>query len=124
MGSAGVSYHERCPLAWDDGSCRASITRAGRSTCQVLLKHSAAKTHAAFDDPNLVSQAGLVPVMRLAQSCGLHALAFEHVLIGRPCGANPHLKIPAIVAGMAAGADSIDDLDVLRHGAMSELFAG
>jgi hypothetical protein len=88
------------------------------------LKHSAAKTHAAFDDPNLVSQAGLVPVMRLAQSCGLHALAFEHVLIGRPCGANPHLKIPAIVAGMAAGADSIDDLDLLRHGAMSELFAG
>jgi hypothetical protein len=90
----------------------------------VLLKHSAAKTHAAFDDPNLVSQAGLVPVMRLAQGCGLPALAYEHVLIGRPCGANPHLKIPAIVAGMAAGADSIDDLDLLRHGAMSDLFAG
>jgi hypothetical protein len=29
-----------------------------------------------------------------------------------------------MVAGMAAGADSIDDLDILRHGAMGELFAG
>ena len=32
--------------------------------------------------------------------------------------------MPCLVAGMAAGADSIDDLDVLRHGAMSELFTG
>jgi hypothetical protein len=62
--------------------------------------------------------------MRLAQSCGLPALAYENVRIGRPCGASPHLKIPAIVAGMAAGADSIDDLELLRHGAMGDLFAG
>ena len=39
-------------------------------------------------------------------------------------GANAHLKIPGIVAGMLAGADSIDDLDVLRHGGMGELFGG
>ena len=37
---------------------------------------------------------------------------------------NAHLKVPALVAGMAAGADSIDDMDVLRHGAMSTLFGG
>ena len=37
---------------------------------------------------------------------------------------NAQLKVGCLVAGMAAGADSIDDLDVLRHGAMSELFAG
>src|SRR5450755_803872 len=29
-----------------------------------------------------------------------------------------------MVAGMAAGADTIDDMDVLRHGAMSTLFGG
>ena len=29
-----------------------------------------------------------------------------------------------LVAGMAAGADSIDDMDVLRHGAMPELSGG
>ena len=31
---------------------------------------------------------------------------------------NAHLKVPCLVAGMAAGADSIDDMDLLRHGAM------
>ena len=31
------------------------------------LLHSAKDTSAQFDDPNLVSCAGLVPVMRLAQ---------------------------------------------------------
>ena len=30
----------------------------------------------------------------------------------------------SIVAGMVAGADSIDDLDVLRHGGMATLFSG
>ena len=34
------------------------------------------------------------------------------------------LKVPALVAGMAAGADSIDDMDALRHGAMGTLFGG
>jgi hypothetical protein len=37
---------------------------------------------------------------------------------------NAALKVPAIVAGMAAGADSIDDLDLLRHAGMPRLFAG
>ncbi|MGW5249016.1 transposase [Streptomyces sp. NPDC004129] len=33
-------------------------------------------------------------------------------------------KITSIVGGMAAGADSINDLDVLRHGAMPTVFGG
>jgi hypothetical protein len=37
---------------------------------------------------------------------------------------NPDLKVPCLVAGMAAGADSIDDMGVLRHGAMKDLFGG
>jgi hypothetical protein len=88
------------------------------------LLHDLAKTHASFDDPNLVSRAGLVPVMALAQRCGLADLASEHVRIGRPAGVNAGLKVGCLVAGMAAGADSIDDLDVLRHGAMPVLFGG
>ena len=43
------------------------------------LLHGLAKIHASFDDPNLVSRAGLVPVMALAQRAGLAALAGEHV---------------------------------------------
>ena len=88
------------------------------------LLHDWAKIHATFDDPNLVSQAGLLPVMALAQRAGLAALAGEHVRIARPCGVNPRVKVPCLVAGMIGGADSIDDLGLLRHGAMSVLFGG
>ena len=88
------------------------------------LLHAAGKTDAAFDDPNLVSRAGLVPVMRLAERCGLADLVDELVRIGSRVGVNAHLKVPGIVAGMVAGADSIEDLDVLRHGAVGRLFGG
>jgi hypothetical protein len=88
------------------------------------LLHGLAKIHASFDDPNLVSRAGLVPVMALAQRAGLAELAGANVRIARRCGVNAHLKVPCLVAGMAAGSDSIDDLDVLRHGAMLALFGG
>jgi hypothetical protein len=71
-----------------------------------------------------VSRAGLVPVMALAQRAGLGGLVEDHVRPGGPCGVNAHLKIPCLVAGMAAGADSIDDMDLLWHGAMPGLFGG
>jgi hypothetical protein len=90
----------------------------------VQLLHDLAKIHATFDDPNLVSQAGLVPVMALAQRAGLSRLVAGHVRPDGPCGSSAGLKIGCLVAGMAAGADSIDDMDLLRHGAMGELFGG
>ena len=88
------------------------------------LLHSLARTHASFDDPNLVSHAGLVPVMALAQRAGLADLVAGHVRPGGECGVNAELKVPCLVAGMAAGADSIDDMGLLRHGAMPALFGG
>jgi hypothetical protein len=81
-----------------------------------------------FDEENLVSYAGLVPVMQLAEDSGLPELVADAVHIGDPpirsTGVNPAGKIGSIVAGMAAGADSIEDLDLLRHGGMGELFGG
>ena len=78
------------------------------------LLHNLARTHASFDDPNLVSHAGLVPVMALAQRAGLADLVAEHVRPGAECGVNAELKVPCLVAGMAAGADSIDDMGAPR----------
>jgi hypothetical protein len=95
---------------------------SGEDTSQVRLLHGLAKIHATFDDPNLVSRAGLVPVMALAQRAGLGRLADEHVRIARRCGVNAPAKVGCLVAGMIGGADSIDDLDLLRHGAMARLF--
>jgi len=37
---------------------------------------------------------------------------------------NADLKVASLVAGMVAGADSIEDMALLRHGAMNRLFTG
>ena len=37
-------------------------------------------------------------------------------------GANAGLKVASLVAGMVAGADSIDDMALLRHGGMGRVF--
>jgi hypothetical protein len=86
------------------------------------LCHSPRASSAVFDDPNLVSVAGLVPVIALAASAGLSELAHEHLSIGTDKGANAGLKVASLVAGMVAGADSIDDMALLRHGGMGRLF--
>jgi hypothetical protein len=88
------------------------------------LLHELAKIHVTFDDPHLVSRAGLIPVMTLAERAALGDLAGEHVRISRGCGVNAHLKVACLVGGMIAGADSIDDMGLLRHGAMPGLFGG
>jgi hypothetical protein len=76
---------------------------------------------ARFDEANLLPAAGAVPVMELARRVGLPGLAKQHVRVPTDKGANPGGKVMAIVAGMAMGADSIDDLGVVRAGAMPEV---
>ena len=87
------------------------------------LSHSVQAMRVAFDDPNLVSSAGLVPVMALAESAGLRDLADQHLSVPTDKGANAGLKVASLVAGMVAGADSIDDMALLRHGGMGRLFS-
>ena len=86
------------------------------------LCHTPRATSAVFDDPNLVSSAGLVPVLALARSAGLHELAQQHLSVPTDKGANAGLKVASLVAGMVAGADSIDDMALLRHGGMGRVF--
>ncbi|MFI0372598.1 hypothetical protein ACH35V_32435 [Actinomadura sp. 1N219] len=58
-----------------------------------------------FDDEHVIAYGGLVPVMQLAERCGLPGLVIEHVRDRERCGANDAAKVCSIVAGMAAGAD-------------------
>ena len=76
-----------------------------------------------FDDPNIVSCAGLVPVVALAERAGLHKLIGEHLHLPGVAGSNPVTKVVALIAGMVAGADNINKMDLLRHGAMDRLFS-
>ncbi len=84
------------------------------------LSHTPAALSASFDEPNLLVSAGLVPALRLADKVGLPDLVAEHVT----AGANPGSKVICLVAGMAAGADSIDDMDVLRRAGAARVFTG
>ena len=77
-----------------------------------------------FDDPNLIAYGGLPAVMRLAEQAGLYDLVDEHVTVPGTAGANTSAKVSAIIAGLVVGADSISDLDVLRHGGMGRVFTG
>jgi hypothetical protein len=81
---------------------------------------------AVFDEPNLVSAAGLVPVLELAEQTGLSRLIGEHVELPSTrvaSGAvNPAGKLTTIIAGMMCGADSIDDANVLRAGGTPRMF--
>jgi hypothetical protein len=61
--------------------------------------------------------------MALVESAGLRGLADEHLSVPTDKGANDGLKVSSLIAGMVAGADSIDDLALLRHGGMGRLVA-
>src|ERR1700751_3852750 len=106
---------------------RINQTRFGKAL-PVQVSHRFSVDSAVFDDDNLVSCAGLVPVMALAERTGMSDLLAQMVHIAVPRiksgSANPAPKLATLVAGMCAGADSIDDLDVVRSGGMKTLFDG
>jgi hypothetical protein len=88
---------------------------------------AASAVSAVFDGLNLVADAGLVPVVRLAERARLPALAPESIRIkdaDNRGGANPDAKVMSLIAAMCTGADSIEDADRLRHGAMPTCFGG
>jgi len=100
---------------------KGSVHRTEKGIREMRVCH---EVTAVFDDPDLVSCAGLAPVLQLAERAGLARLVAEYVHLDRPGGINAHLKVPGLVAGMVAGADSIADMDLMRHGGSGRLFTG
>jgi hypothetical protein len=89
--------------------------------------HAAGAVDVAFDDPNLIAAAGLVPVLALAERVGVAGLVGDRVKIvgaANSGGANAGAKVMSLLGGMIAGADSIEDTDRLRHGGMAVAFDG
>lgn len=94
-----------------------SSQRLIRSTCRVKVSHSLDQVRTVFDDPNLVANAGLLLPATLAQHLGLRGLLDEHIVLGDVPGApNPGEKAMTVISGLLAGADCIDQMDVLRSG--------
>jgi hypothetical protein len=99
-----------------------------RKALEVKLPDAWSRSAAVFDDGNLVSFAGLAPVLVLAVRAGLSELVAERVRFKTTklvsAGVNPAGKLTGIIAGMATRADCIDDLEVIRSGGMRQVFAG
>ena len=73
---------------------------------------------ALFDDPNSVSNAGLILAATLIKRLGLEALINQWVrLDGRVGGARPGRKVLTMVCAIVAGGTHIDHVDVVRAGA-------
>jgi hypothetical protein len=77
-----------------------------------------------FDEPNLVSNAGLLLVATLVARLDLERLINVTVrLAGRVGGALPGRKVLTLVHAMVAGGTHIDHADVLRSGATSSVLS-
>jgi hypothetical protein len=75
-----------------------------------------------FDDERLVANAGLVVIATLSRRLGIESLVDKTVRLGEQAGASrPGRKVLTLVHAIAAGADSIDDTDVLRSGGTEAL---
>lgn len=111
----------------ESGLLRSQFCRAEKAL-EVKLPDGWSRAVPMFDDEGLVSCAGLVPVMALAERAGLSELVAGRVDLGTTrvasAGVNPAGKVTSIIAGMAAGADSIDDLELVRCGGMPRIFGG
>lgn len=86
--------------------------------------HNLARVETTFDEDNLVPNAGLAAPGALAQKLGVAELIDERVKLPQNTagGANCGTKAVTVIGAMLAGADSIDDVDVLRAGAAPEFF--
>src|SRR5664280_3429768 len=84
--------------------------------------HDLTRISTSFDESHLVAHAGLLAPAVLVQRIGLAELVTDTLSLPESVGANSAAKLTTVLAGMLAGADSIDDLDVLRSGATPRLF--
>jgi hypothetical protein len=81
------------------------------------VSHAPDRIDVTFDDPNLVSNAGLLLVATLSARLGLEAMIDTTVrLVGRVGGACPGRKVLTLAHAMIAGGSHIDHADMLRAG--------
>ena len=106
--------------------CRCRVVPEFRKAFPVHSSYTFTVESAVFDEQNLVSTAGLVPVLELAEQTGLSELIGQHVDLPstrvKSGAVNAAGKLTSIMAAMMCGADCIDDADVLRAGGTPRVF--
>src|ERR671910_3460145 len=76
----------------------------------------------AFDDPRAVAHAGLLLPATLAERLGIEQATDQLVDLGDRTGAaRPGRKLLTVVHALVAGADCIDDVELLRCGSTASV---
>jgi hypothetical protein len=84
--------------------------------------HTLDQLDICFDDTHAVANAGLLLPATLAERLGIEEVADALIDLGERAGAyRPGRKLLTLVHAMLAGGDCIDDADVLRCGATSQV---
>ncbi len=101
------------------GVGRQTIGRSRGGIFEVQSSHTPTRRFTpVFDEDHLVSAGGLPAVMGLAQRAGFTGLLKARLTVPSP---NAPVKVRALVAGMLAGADDIDGMDILRSGGSAKV---
>jgi hypothetical protein len=79
--------------------------------------HTLDRVEVTFDGDRMVADAGLILPATLSQHLGVEALVDELVSVGH----RPGRELLTVVHALLAGGDCIDDADILRSGATSEV---
>ncbi|MDQ3708756.1 MAG: IS1380 family transposase [Actinomycetota bacterium] len=79
--------------------------------------HTLDGVRVTFDGDRMVADAGLILPATLTQKLGVEALADELLGVGH----RPGRKLLTVVHALLAGADCIDDADILRSGSTAEV---
>jgi hypothetical protein len=89
----------------------------------VQVSHTPHHLDIAFDDSNLVAHAGLALSSQLAARLEVRKLIRQrlHLGSGVPGAAHADLKAMTLISALLAGADCIDDVDLLRSGATASV---
>jgi hypothetical protein len=84
--------------------------------------HTLDQLDTCFDDTHVVANAGLLLAATLAERLGIEQAADALIDLGeRPGAHRPGRKLLTLVHAMLAGGDCIDDADLLRCGATSQV---
>jgi hypothetical protein len=84
--------------------------------------HTLDQLDSCFDDTHAIANAGLLLPATLAERLGIQQAADQLIDLGqRPGAAHPGAKLLTVVHSILAGGDCIDDTDVLRCGATSQV---
>jgi hypothetical protein len=121
LNDADLDY-EKGPLTWENGACESCRIPDQKGTFSMASSHTLDQLDICFDDTHAVANAGLLLPATLAERLGIQQAADALIDLGeRPGAAHPGRKLLTLVQAMLAGADCIDDADLLRCGATSQV---